>query len=50
MAEANQELMLEVLRQIQSDVAMMRKDIQALKQGQVDIRGENSILAGRFTY
>ena len=38
MTEANQSLVLEILKQIQGDMATMKADIHELKQGQVRIR------------
>lgn len=38
MPEADESLVLEILKQIQADIAVMKGDLQELKQGQVRIR------------
>ena len=38
MTEADQNLMLEILKQIQGDMAVVIKDVQELKSGQIRIR------------
>ena len=46
MTEADENLMLEILKQIQSGMSVIKKDIQELKQGQVRIREDINISAG----
>lgn len=46
MSEADQSLVLEILKKIQGDTSAMKADIQELKQGQVRIREDLHINSG----
>ena len=46
MANAKQDLMLEILKQIQCDLSFLKKDTQGLKQGQVRTREDIDSSAG----